>query len=119
MKSWVSDRRLVAGIFSFVLICLSSAALANVGRTAGTYAVSPTGAATYSIPIWAPRGPNGLQPNISLIYNSQQAAGYVGVGWAVARYCRQHDDVLLQNSYGCGGSGDHLLDANKLRRDDL
>ena len=84
MKSWVSDRRLIAGIFSLALISLSSAAFANVGRTVGTYAVSPTGAATYTIPIWAPRGPNGLQPNISLIYNSQHGSGYVGVGWAVA-----------------------------------
>lgn len=84
MKSWISNRRRMAGIFSLVLICLSSVALANVGRTAGSYAVSPTGAATYSVPIWAPRGPNGLQPQISLVYNSQQTSGYLGVGWSVA-----------------------------------
>ncbi|MFZ1869129.1 MAG: SpvB/TcaC N-terminal domain-containing protein [Steroidobacteraceae bacterium] len=84
MKSWVCARRPLAGIVSLVFICLSSTALANVGRTVGTYAVSPTGASTYTIPIWAPRGPNGLKPNISLIYNSQQSPGYLGVGWSLA-----------------------------------
>ncbi len=54
------------------------------GRTGGTFAVSPTGAATYTIPIWTPPGPQGLQPSIALTYNSQQGNGYVGVGWSVS-----------------------------------
>jgi RHS repeat-associated protein len=56
---------------------------AAVGGTPGTFAVAPTGAATYTIPIWAPHGPDGLQPNIALTYNSSQGNGYVGVGWSV------------------------------------
>jgi hypothetical protein len=54
------------------------------GRTVGTFAVSQTGAATYTIPIWAPPGPQGLQPHIALTYNSQRGNGYVGVGWSVS-----------------------------------
>ena len=57
---------------------------AAVGRTPGTFAVSPTGAATYTIPVWAPPGPQGMQPNIALAYNSHQGNSYVGVGWGVS-----------------------------------
>ena len=57
----------------------SSWTLAAVGRTPGSFTVSNSGAATYTIPIWAPSGPKGIQPNISLVYNSQAGNGYVGV----------------------------------------
>jgi Salmonella virulence plasmid 65kDa B protein len=56
----------------------------TVGRTVGSFAVSATGAATYSIPIWAPPGPHGMQPNMALVYSSQSSNGYVGVGWNLA-----------------------------------
>ena len=65
-------------------ICFGTAAHAAVGRTPGAFAVSPAGAATYTIPIWTPPGPQGLQPNIALTYNSAQGSGYVGVGWSIS-----------------------------------
>src|ERR1700733_3410171 len=54
------------------------------GRTPGTFAVPQSGAATYTIPIWAPPGPRGVQPNLALVYSSQSANGYLGVGWNLA-----------------------------------
>jgi len=54
------------------------------GRTPGAFAVSRVGTATYTIPIWAPPGPQGLQPKIALTYNSGHGNGYVGVGWSLS-----------------------------------
>ena len=50
-----------------------------------------TGAATYSMPIEVPAGPGGLQPALSLSYNSQvvdsattqSQASWVGMGWSL------------------------------------
>jgi len=54
------------------------------GKLDSTYGVGQNGSATYSIPIIIPSGINGLQPNISLSYNSQQGNGLLGVGWSIS-----------------------------------
>ena len=46
----------------------------------GQFAVSPMGGAMYSIPIEVPQGVGGLQPQLSIVYNSQSGNGLCGYG---------------------------------------
>ena len=52
-----------------------------VGSILGEASVSPTGAALYQIAIDVMPGTGGVQPNISVVYNSQAGNGVVGYGW--------------------------------------
>lgn len=69
----------------------------EVGKLNGQAGVSPSGAATYTIPIEVPTALSGLQPSISLQYNSQAklisnpmklsdihaGTGKMGLGWSI------------------------------------
>lgn len=53
------------------------------GSTAGSADVGTDGSSQYTIPLWVPDGRAGLQPELSLNYNSNGGNGLVGVGWSL------------------------------------
>lgn len=71
---------------SSLLLSLSSISYAQTllaGSVAGQFSVNQNGAATYTLPIQVPPGVTGMQPQLSLNYNSQDGHGLAGVGWSL------------------------------------
>lgn len=62
----------------------ASPAAAPMGATAGQYATSGRGTATYTIPIDVPPGRAGVAPAIALRYSSEMDAGLAGLGWSIS-----------------------------------
>jgi RHS repeat-associated protein len=59
----------------------------TIGATPGNFSVTPDGQASYSIPIWVPDGVLGMQPSLSISYNSSvPGSGPLGVGWSVSGF---------------------------------
>ncbi len=56
----------------------------GIGETMGELTVSLTGGASYNIPIAVPPGINGIEPTISISYNSQGGNGLAGYGWNIS-----------------------------------
>ncbi len=75
---------LIIAFFCFAIqIKIQAQTPTVVGCIPGKFNVGSSGAATYSIPIDCPAGINGVQPNISLEYNSQGGDGVCGIGWNI------------------------------------
>ncbi|XLS30521.1 FG-GAP-like repeat-containing protein [Flavobacteriaceae bacterium M23B6Z8] len=53
----------------------------GISETMGELSVSLTGGANYKIPIAVPPGVRGVEPSITLTYNSQGGNGQAGYGW--------------------------------------
>ncbi|MDO8271325.1 MAG: SpvB/TcaC N-terminal domain-containing protein, partial [Gammaproteobacteria bacterium] len=56
----------------------------QVGAIAASMGVNAVGNLTYSIPLFSFTGTAGLQPNLTLSYNSGDGNGLVGVGWSIS-----------------------------------
>jgi RHS repeat-associated protein len=54
-----------------------------VGKIDGKAGATATGASTYTIPIYSVPGTNGVEPSISLAYNSHASNGIAGFGWNI------------------------------------
>ena len=75
---------------SFVIVHLvffTSISFANYpGVTPGSFTVSDSGAASYTLPITTPAGVNGMSPNLAVIYNSSGSNGLMGVGFQLSGF---------------------------------
>ena len=56
---------------------------AGVDATAASHEVGPDGSASYRIPVTVAAGKGGLQPQLSVNYNSNAGNGLMGVGWSL------------------------------------
>jgi RHS repeat-associated protein len=91
------------------------------GRTDGAFKVSNSGAANYSIPLWAPPGVGALQLSLTLNYNSRSPDGVTGVGWSLSgtSAITRCNRTWAQDGYAQGitlTTSDRLcLDGNQLK----
>jgi len=91
MRNW--RRRFIRASLSALLqFAISIVALAGAdataatvaGRTPATFAVSTSGASTYTIPLWSPPGIGDVQLDLALVYNSRSPNGVLGMGWSLS-----------------------------------
>jgi RHS repeat-associated protein len=113
--------RCSTGVIALAMLLAPAESSAAAGRTPGSFSVSPTGAATYSIPMWEPPGTRGLQPNLSLDYNSRSPDGSLGPGWnvsglsAITRCQKTVEQDGVDTPIALTSADVFCLDGNRLR----
>jgi hypothetical protein len=121
----LNKKKMKHKIFIFLFLTAFFAVQTNaqttaVGSITGNFSVSPIGAANYVIPIECPDGINGVQPAISLVYNSQSASGIAGWGWhlsGLSAITVGNKTVFSDNAVNAidlSKKDDYYLDGNKL-----
>ena len=105
------------------LAAFSACTTLTVGRIEGRSGVTADGAATYEIPIWVSPGRAGIEPVVTLSYNSQSGNGWLGPGWSLAGFpqitrCRRtlaKDGDAREIQFIDGSAGDrYCLDGQRL-----
>jgi len=79
----INNKNLIAYFTLLLTYATTNISHAALGAINGNLSVDSTGAANYTIPIDVPPGINGMQPNLSLSYNSNGGNGLMGVGWSL------------------------------------
>ena len=93
----------------------------SAGRTAGQFAVSAMGAATYQIPIWTPPGARGIEPHLAITYASGSPDGNMGPGWSlsglssIARCNKTYAENGAPAAVALTTTDDYCMDGNRLR----
>lgn len=79
-------RTYISNFFVYFILLLTSttASATDVGTPNGTFTLSPTGGAVYSVAIETPKGINGMQPSLAVSYNSQSGHGIAGYGFNIS-----------------------------------
>jgi RHS repeat-associated protein len=115
-----SKKLLALGILALGCV-MASSSHADAGRTQGTFGVNPSGAATYTIPVWTPTGPGGIEPELSITYNSQASTSTMGMGWtlsglsAIERCGSTHAEDGANRGVMLDNEDRFCLNGNKLR----
>ena len=122
LPSWTDTENNVIHAYSNHLTIMAPGAddfqANNTPTLDGFQASGFTGAATYSMPLKLPAGPGGLQPNLTLSYNSQiideattqSQASWVGMGWSldtprISRNMRGTTDLISDDTFSISMDG--------------
>ncbi len=90
------------------------------GYVSGSFNVSAGGSATYNVPIEVPPGIRGMQPKLTIGYNSSARNGLLGWGWNISGQSRIHrcaSDLVRDRFISGTMDGDeykHCIDGERL-----